>query len=210
MQELWDLSGTRRHLKACRHAYRCRGEAEGAEERFAIQGEEAAKEKQMADKPQATDPQAGKSESANLGEHWLGETKAARNRLLHAIPGPEGEMEAPHRTKNECRIARVLKDGTEFLTLYEVRRAIRITGEAAKGSLEVIDLFDAKVQEFTEYNWGADQDKIHHQAVTVVLEFEEALQQQRAAEEQQTAADEYELAKCPRGGLELLTPEQTR
>jgi hypothetical protein len=67
--------------------------------------------------PQATDPQAGKSESANLGGHRLGETKAACNRLLHANPEPEGKMEAPHRTENECRIARVLKDGTEFLTL---------------------------------------------------------------------------------------------
>jgi hypothetical protein len=56
-------------------------------------------------------------------------------------------------------VARVLKADSEFLAAYEVRRVMQATGKAARGSLEVIDLLDANVREFTKYNPRADQNR---------------------------------------------------
>jgi hypothetical protein len=69
---------------------------------------------------------------------------------------------------------------------------IQVTGPAAKDFLEVIYLLDAKAQEFTKCNPRAYQMEIREQTDTVVLEYEEALQWQRAPEKQQTAAHIHE------------------
>jgi hypothetical protein len=51
---------------------------------------------------------------ANLQRHWLGETKAAREELLHADAPQELEelAEAAHPPEDMDRLARVLKAGT--------------------------------------------------------------------------------------------------
>ncbi len=78
---------------------------------------------------------------------------------------------------------------SEFQVPYEVQRVMGASGKAARGSLEVIDLLDDKVREFTEYNPGADQNEIRDQATIIVLEYEDVLQRHRAAEELQATAD---------------------
>ncbi len=66
-------------------------------------------------------------------------------------------------------MTRVLKAGSEFLALFEVRRVMQAARKAARDSLEVIELLDAKVREFTEYNSRADQNEIREQIEAVVL-----------------------------------------
>ena len=53
---------------------------------------------------------------------------------------------------------------------------MQATGKAARGSLEVVDLLNDKVWEFTEYNPRADQNEIRDQATIIVLEHEQGLQ----------------------------------
>jgi hypothetical protein len=89
-------------------------------------------------------------------------------------------------------MARILSVGFEFLAQYEVLWIIQVTGPAAQEFLEVVNLLDAKVQEFTKCNPIAYQMEIRAQAGTVVFEYEEAVQWQRAAKEQQAAADRHE------------------
>ncbi len=70
-------------------------------------------------------------------------------------------------------------------------RCCALYGPAAKDFLRVIGLLDAKVHEFTKCNPRAYQREIQAQADTVVLEYEEALQWQRAAKEQRAATDRH-------------------
>ncbi len=76
--------------------------------------------------------------------------------MLHTDSAPKEETETPHTAEDERRLASVLKAGSEFLAPYEVQRVMGATGKAARGSLEVINLLDAKVMEFTKYNPRAD------------------------------------------------------
>jgi hypothetical protein len=103
------------------------------------QQEKAAREQQMATSGQELIPseekmtpaelQGGTSKSADRRGHWLGETKTTRDRPLHSDLEPKEETETPNRAKDGCRVARVLKAGSEFLVGYEVRQVLRSAGK---------------------------------------------------------------------------------
>ena len=70
---------------------------------------------------------------------------------------------------------------------------IQVIGPAAKDFQ-----LDAKVREFAKCNPRAYQTEIRVLSETVVLEYEKALQRQRAAEELQVAADRHEHERMGR------------
>jgi hypothetical protein len=75
---------------------------------------------------------------------------------------------------------------------------IQVIGPAAKDFFEVIHQLDAKVREFAKCNPRAYQTEIRVHSETAVLEYEKALQRQRAAEELQAAADRHEHERMER------------
>jgi hypothetical protein len=82
---------------------------------------------------------AGIGDSANLERHWLVETEVARKEQLQAHQESEEMMGLTPRTKEERRLARLLKTSTVFLMPDEARRIIRVAGEGVEGMLETID-----------------------------------------------------------------------
>ncbi len=75
------------------------------------------------------------------------------------------------RTKEERRLARLLKTGTVFhlfLMPDEVRRIIRIAGEGVDGMLETI-------QEYAEYDPGADEERIRERTNEMMETYEMAM-----------------------------------
>jgi hypothetical protein len=169
----------------------------------ACRQEKAAKEQQVAageheltsrqvvmppEEPQATDPEDGAGEPANLERYRLGKTEAARNALLHDALEHREEMEADHRSKEEYKLARIMKAVLHTWLWMRCDGSSKWPEEEPKVPWRPIDRLDAEVQELTEYDSGADQDEIGKQAAAIVLEFQEVLRQKRGVKEQQKAA----------------------
>ncbi len=75
---------------------------------------------------------------------------------LHATLESEEETEAAQSTEEVRKLAKILKAGTDFRTLKEVQRFIRVAREGVEGTLENMDGLNNEVKEFTEYDLGAD------------------------------------------------------
>jgi hypothetical protein len=109
--------------------------------------------------------------AGNPTRFWLRETKVARKEQLQAAQESEEIMGLTSRTKEERRLARLLKTGTVFhlfLMPDEVRRIIRIAGEGVDGMLETI-------QEYAEYDPGADEERIRERTNEMMETYEMAM-----------------------------------
>jgi hypothetical protein len=105
------------------------------------------------------------------------------------------------RTKEERRLARLLKTSTVFLMPDEARRIIRVAGEGVEGMLETIDRLKNEIQEYAEYEPGANEERIREQTnemmetckmAMLVWAQEEEIDSDRGAESE----SDFELRNC--------------